>query len=89
MRSMVSLIVRLENGQQVSPKGDDGQPNAYLPPQGGAVELNDLPMVKASLLTKERGRRFSARRLRSRPPRSRRLCLDQDSSKVPKFPEGG
>lgn len=46
-------IVRLENGQQVFPKGDDGQPNAYLPPHGGAVELNGLPMVKASLLTKQ------------------------------------
>ncbi len=46
-------IVRLENGKQVFPKGDDGQPNAYLPPQGGAVELNGLPMVKASLLTKQ------------------------------------
>jgi hypothetical protein len=46
-------IVRLENGEQVFPRGDDGQPNAYLPPQGGAVELNGLPMVKASLLTKQ------------------------------------
>jgi hypothetical protein len=46
-------IVRLENGEQVFPKGDDGQPNAYLPPQGGIVELNGLPMVKASLLNKQ------------------------------------
>ncbi len=46
-------IVRLESGEQVVPKGKDGQPNAYLPPQEGSVELNDLPMVKASLLTKQ------------------------------------
>lgn len=45
-------IVRLESGEQVVPKGKDGQPNAYLPPQDGSVELNGLPMVKASLLTK-------------------------------------
>jgi hypothetical protein len=43
-------IVRLENGEQVSPKGNDGQPNAYLPPEGGAVELNGLPTVKPTLL---------------------------------------
>lgn len=46
-------IVRLESGEQVVPKGKDGQPNAYLPPQDGSVELNGLPMVKASLLTKQ------------------------------------
>lgn len=46
-------IVRLESGEHVVPKGKDGQPNAYLPPQDGAVELNGLPMVKASLLTKQ------------------------------------
>jgi len=46
-------IVRLESGEQVVPKGDDGQPNAYLPPQDGSVELKGLPMVKASLLTKQ------------------------------------
>jgi hypothetical protein len=46
-------IVRLENGEQVVPRGDDGQPNAYLPTQGGAVKLNGLPMVKASLLRKQ------------------------------------
>lgn len=45
-------IVRLESGEHVVPKGKDGQPNAYLPPQDGSVELNGLPMVKASLLTK-------------------------------------
>lgn len=48
-----SPIVRLESGEQVVPKGKDGQPNAYLPPQDGSVELNGLPMVKASLLTKQ------------------------------------
>ncbi len=46
-------IVRLESGEHVVPKGKDGQPNAYLPPQDGSVELNGLPMVKASLLTKQ------------------------------------
>jgi len=46
-------IVRLESGEQVVPKGKDGQPNAYLPPQDGSVELNGLPMVKASLLTNQ------------------------------------
>lgn len=46
-------IVRLESGEQVVPKGKDGQPNAYLPPQDGSVELYGLPMVKASLLTKQ------------------------------------
>lgn len=46
-------IVRLESGEQVVPKGKDGQPNAYLPPQDGSVELNGLPMVKESLLTKQ------------------------------------
>ena len=46
-------IVRLESGEQVVPKGKDGQPNAYLPPQDGSAELNGLPMVKASLLTKQ------------------------------------
>lgn len=46
-------IVRLEDGEQVSPKGNDGQPNAYLPPKDGAVELNGLPMVRASLLIKQ------------------------------------
>lgn len=45
-------IVRLESGEHVDPKDKDGQPNAYLPPQDGSVELNGLPMVKASLLTK-------------------------------------
>jgi len=45
-------IVRLESGEHVVPKGKDGQPNAYLPSQDGSVELNGLPMVKASLLTK-------------------------------------
>lgn len=40
-------IVRLESGEHVVPKGKDGQPNAYLPPQDGSVELNGLPMVKA------------------------------------------
>lgn len=43
-------IVRLESGAHVVPMGKDGQPNAYLPPQGGSVELNGLPMVKAALL---------------------------------------
>lgn len=43
-------IVRLESGEHVVPKGKDGQPNAYLPPQDGSVELNGLPMVKAALL---------------------------------------
>jgi hypothetical protein len=46
-------IVRLESGEHVVPKGKDGQPNAYLPPKDGSVELNGLPMVKASLLTKQ------------------------------------
>lgn len=46
-------IVRLESGEHVVPKGKDGQPNAYLPPQDGSVELNGLPMVKASLLAKQ------------------------------------
>ena len=46
-------IVRLESGEQVVPKSKDGQPNAYLPPQDGSVELNGLPMVKASLLAKQ------------------------------------
>lgn len=46
-------IVRLESGEHVIPKGKDGQPNAYLPPQDGSVELNGLPMVKASLLAKQ------------------------------------
>ncbi len=46
-------IVRLETGEHVFPKGGDGQPNAFLPPQAGAVELNGLPMVKASLLKKQ------------------------------------
>lgn len=46
-------IVRLESGEHVVPKGKDGQPNAYLPPQDGVVELNGLPMVKASILTKQ------------------------------------
>lgn len=46
-------IVRLESGEHVVPMGKNGQPNAYLPPQDGAVELNGLPMVKASLLTKQ------------------------------------
>ena len=46
-------IVRLESGEHVVPKGKDGQPNAYLPPQDGSVELYGLPMVKASLLTKQ------------------------------------
>lgn len=46
-------IVRLESGEHVVPKGNDGQPNAYLPPQDGSVELNGLPMVKASLLAKQ------------------------------------
>lgn len=46
-------IVRLESGEHVVPKGKDGQPNAYLPPQDSSVELNGLPMVKASLLTKQ------------------------------------
>jgi hypothetical protein len=45
-------IVRLESGEHVVAKGKDDQPNAYLPPQDGSVELNGLPMVKASLLTK-------------------------------------
>lgn len=46
-------IIRLESGEHVVPKGKDGQPNAYLPPQDGSVELNGLPTVKASLLTKQ------------------------------------
>lgn len=46
-------LVRLESGEHVVPKGNDGQPNAYLPPKDGSVELNGLPMVKASLLTKQ------------------------------------
>ncbi len=46
-------IVRLESGAHVVPKGEDGQPNAYLPQQDGAVDLKGLPMVKASLLTKQ------------------------------------
>lgn len=46
-------IVRLESGEHVVPTGKDGQPNAYLPPQGSSVELNGLPLVKASLLTKK------------------------------------
>ena len=45
-------IVRLDSGEHVVPKGKDGQPNAYLHPQDGSVEVNGLPMVKASLLTK-------------------------------------
>ncbi len=46
-------IVRLESGEHVVAKGKDGQPNAYLPSKDGSVELNGLPMVKASLLTKQ------------------------------------
>ena len=46
-------IVRLDSGKHVVPKGQSGQPNAYLAPQGGSVELNGLPMVKASLLTRQ------------------------------------
>ena len=46
-------IVRLESGKHVVPKGKVGQPNAYLAPQDGSVELNGLPMVKASLLTRQ------------------------------------
>lgn len=46
-------IVRLESGEHVVPKGENGQPNAYLPPRDSSVELNGLPMVKASLLTKQ------------------------------------
>jgi hypothetical protein len=46
-------IVRLESGAHVVPKGEDGQPNAYLPQPDGAVDLKGLPMVKASLLTKQ------------------------------------
>ena len=46
-------IVRIESGEHVVAKGKDGQPNAYLPPQDGFVELNGLPMVKASLLTSQ------------------------------------
>lgn len=46
-------IIRLESGGHVVPKGRDGQPNAYLPPQDGSVELKGLPMVKASLLAKQ------------------------------------
>ena len=45
-------IVRLESGEHVVPKGKDGQPNAYLPPKDGSIELNELPIVKASLLAK-------------------------------------
>jgi hypothetical protein len=46
-------IVRLESGKHVVPKGKVGQPNAYLAPQDGSIELNGLPMVKASLLTRQ------------------------------------
>ena len=43
-------IIRIESGEQVAPMGEQGLPNAYLPPSSGSLELLGLPLVKSSLL---------------------------------------
>jgi len=68
-------IVRLETGEHVVPTGRDGQPNAYLPPKGGSIELGGLPMVRASLLMKQDVAEFLRNDLRIGPPDFADLAL--------------
>ncbi len=61
-------IVRLESGKHVAPKDNRDQPNAYLPAEGGSVDINDFPMVKAALLTNPDVAKFLREGLGLGPP---------------------
>lgn len=75
MRFRRAPIVRLESGEHIVPKGDGGQPNAYLPPKDGSVGLIGLPMVKTSLLADKDVIEFLQNELGLSPPDLADLAL--------------